>query len=202
VTQTEIRERIVPILEAYGVDLVLCGHSHAYERSFPLRGHYGLSSTLTTQMVRDSGDGRPDSDGAYLKAAAEDGTIYIVAGSAGKVSGGSLDHPAMFLSLNRLGSLFLEIAGDRFDAKFIRNNGVLEDYFTIEKSPHLLIARMENKAVLSWPASASQFQLQTCATLSNPIWTNVNQTPVLVGDQLVITNGFGNPSRFYRLIRP
>lgn len=29
----DMRENIVPILEAHGVDLVLTGHSHSYERS-------------------------------------------------------------------------------------------------------------------------------------------------------------------------
>jgi hypothetical protein len=201
VRQTEIRENIVPILESYGVDLVLCGHSHAYERSFPLRGHYGRSSTLAAGMIRDPGDGRPDSDGAYLKAAAADGTLYIVAGSAGKVSGGSLNHPAMFLSLNRLGSLLLEINGGRLDAKFIRETGAIEDYFTMEKV-HLRIGRSGNQTRISWPASASQFRLQTSLTLSNPSWNNFNQVPVSVGDELVVTNGFSDDVRFYRLVRP
>ena len=36
-----MRANIVPMLEEEGVDLVLAGHSHAYERSFLLDGHYG-----------------------------------------------------------------------------------------------------------------------------------------------------------------
>ena len=39
-----MRQNIVPILESYDVDLVLCGHSHAYERSYLINGHYGFSS--------------------------------------------------------------------------------------------------------------------------------------------------------------
>ena len=30
----EMRQNIMPILEQYGVDLVLNGHSHGYERSY------------------------------------------------------------------------------------------------------------------------------------------------------------------------
>jgi hypothetical protein len=200
--QTEIRENIVPILDNYGVDLVLCGHSHAYERSFPLRGHYGFSSTLTAGMIRDAGDGRADSDGAYMKTKAEDGTVYVVAGSAGKVSGGSLDHPAMFLSLNRLGSLFLEIAGDRLEAKFIRDTGMIEDYFTIQKSPRLRIVRVGSEAVIAWPASASDFRLQSTPTLLVPNWRSFGPMPVVSGGELVVTNGLNDPARFYRLVRP
>lgn len=196
--QTEIRENIVPILESHGVDLVLCGHSHAYERSFPLRGHYGLSSTLTPAMVRDAGDGRADSDGAYLKIAAEDGTVYVVTGSAAKVSGGSLDHPAMFISLNRLGSLFLEIVGDRLEARFIRDTGVIEDYFTIQKNPVLRITRGGDDVLLSWPAAATQFELEWSSELLQQTWNSM-QAPRLIADEWVVTNAVTDPSRFFRL---
>ena len=63
----QMRQNLVPILESYGVDLVLSGHSHIYERSFLLNGHYGRSTTLTSAMVKDSGSGRPEDTGAYLK---------------------------------------------------------------------------------------------------------------------------------------
>ena len=45
-SRCEMRQNALPILEAYGVDLVLTGHSHSYERSFLIDGHYGASSTL------------------------------------------------------------------------------------------------------------------------------------------------------------
>ncbi len=34
-----IREEWVPLFDKYGVDLVVCGHEHHYERSHPIRGH-------------------------------------------------------------------------------------------------------------------------------------------------------------------
>jgi hypothetical protein len=63
----EMRGNILPILEAGGTDLVLCGHSHVYERTGLLDGHYGRSTTLTEAMFMDWGDGRTDGDGAYTK---------------------------------------------------------------------------------------------------------------------------------------
>ena len=39
-------QNLNPILEEGGVDLVLNGHSHAYERSYLLDGHYGTSATF------------------------------------------------------------------------------------------------------------------------------------------------------------
>src|SRR5438552_16877275 len=50
----EMRQNANPILESHGVDLVLTGHSHSYERSFLLDGHYGTSNTLTSAMIKDS----------------------------------------------------------------------------------------------------------------------------------------------------
>ena len=41
-----IREEWVPLFERHGVDLVVCGHEHHYERSHPIRGHEG-NPTLT-----------------------------------------------------------------------------------------------------------------------------------------------------------
>ncbi len=145
-TETELiqmRQNLLPILEAYGVDLVLCGHSHAYERSHLLDGHYGGSSTITPAMKLNSSGGRPDGAGAYVKPpglAPNEGAVYVVTGSAGKVSGGSLDHAAMFLSLNRLGSLYFEVSGNRLDAMFLRENGLTNDSFTIIKGNTISVA--------------------------------------------------------------
>ena len=41
-----IREEWVPLFDRYGVDLVVCGHEHHYERSHPIRG-WQRGTTLT-----------------------------------------------------------------------------------------------------------------------------------------------------------
>jgi 3',5'-cyclic AMP phosphodiesterase CpdA len=41
-----IREEWVPLFDQYGVDLVVCGHEHHYERSHPIRGRES-NATLT-----------------------------------------------------------------------------------------------------------------------------------------------------------
>ena len=75
----EMREQALPILEEGGVDLVLTGHSHSYERSYFLDGHYGVSSTLSDSMVKDAGDGRIGGDGAYGKdTGPHGGAVYMV----------------------------------------------------------------------------------------------------------------------------
>ena len=135
----EMRKNVLPILEDHGIDLVLSGHSHSYERSFLLFGHYGNSETLQSSMILDSGDGREDSNGAYAKSVgglnAGKGTVYVVTGSASSVIEGPLNHPAMFLSFNTLGSMVLDIYGNRLDAFFIDEDGIIRDNFTILKVP-------------------------------------------------------------------
>jgi hypothetical protein len=132
-----VRENFLPILESYGVDLVLSGHSHSYERSFLIDGFYDDASMFDPMLhLVDGGDGREDGAGAYFKDAEDaPGAVYIVAGSSGKISGGSLNHVVMYLSLNKLGSLVLDFNGDRLDVHFIDDGGLIQDYLTILKAP-------------------------------------------------------------------
>lgn len=146
----DVREHALPILEAAGVDLVLSGHSHSYERSFLLYGHYGTSGTLTPAMVIDDGDGRPAGDGAYAKDGSE-GAVYAVAGSSGKVTTAPLDHPAMFASLPRLGSMVVDVEGPRLDAIFLSELGEVLDEFTMEKA--LFVDGFESGGVSGWSSS-------------------------------------------------
>jgi hypothetical protein len=133
----QIREQFVPVLEAGGVDLVLNGHSHGYERSWLMDGHYGDSTTFTESHKVDSGDGDPQGDGPYRKAShgpvPHSGTVYCVAGSASRTNGGVYDHPAMLRGEETLGSLVLEIDGSVLTAEFLTITGTVHDRFSIEK---------------------------------------------------------------------
>jgi len=132
----QMRENLVPLLEAGGVDLVLTGHSHSYERSFLLNGAYGPSKNMVAGNFIDRGEGRVDGSGAYFKPAGtvpHSGAVYVVAGSSGQISGGPLNHPAMFLSLNKLGSLVLDINGAELKASFLTDQAKVRDYFTLKK---------------------------------------------------------------------
>ncbi len=135
----EMRENVVPILESGGVDLILSGHSHSYERSFLVDGHHGLASTLTPAMLLNDGDGNPAGDGAYIKpgpaGTPNEGAVHAVVGSSGKTeAGGTLDHPVMYTSQLSLGSLVLDIFGNRLDAAFVDDTGTVQDEFTILKA--------------------------------------------------------------------
>ena len=134
-----MRQNALPILEQGGVDLVLSGHSHSYERSMMLDGHYGDSTTLTPSMILDGGNGSILGDGAYIKPPGGElphaGAVYVVSGSSGNVTPGTLDHPVMLVSLATLGSLVLDVNGPQLDARFLDSTAMVRDNFTLYKGP-------------------------------------------------------------------
>jgi hypothetical protein len=86
-------------------------------------------------MILDGGDGRPTGDGAYTQLQGPgSGTVYSVAGSSGKTSAGALNHNAMFISLQRLASVVLDIDGDAISFTSIDENGVVLDSFRLEEA--------------------------------------------------------------------
>jgi len=207
----EMRQNLVPILESYGVDLVLCGHSHSYERSFLLNGHYGYSSELADKpwLIRDSKSGRVDEGGPYVKppeATTNPGTVYVVAGCSGQTSGGTLDHPAMCVSLNRLGSVVLDINKDRLDAQFLESTGAVSDHFSILKGNEFRITSFRvqpNSVALTWRSEPGRiYYVDYKPALTNTAWTPVSGGIVAQGVQASWT-GFRQPgaSAFYRVVR-
>jgi 3',5'-cyclic AMP phosphodiesterase CpdA len=67
-----VREEWVPLFDKYGVDLVVCGHEHHYERSHPIRGQQP-TDTLTPIPV----DTRTD------VVDTSRGTVHMVLGGGG-----------------------------------------------------------------------------------------------------------------------
>ncbi len=139
----QMRTNFAPLLEAGGVDLVLVGHSHAYERSVLVDGHYGVAATLAPVMKKNAGNGRTATlnsvapGGAYIKPlnGPRDhfGTVYTVTGSAGSADGGALNHPVMAISLNTVGTFNLDINGNTLVGTYVQLGGSTPDNFTIIK---------------------------------------------------------------------
>ncbi len=136
---TSIRQRLVPILDNYRVDLVLSGHSHVYERTKLMKGHTGVSSTFSPPTHNAPPANNEPTPNFYYKsrtATANEGIMYIVCGSSGgRPPKGSIpNHLAMDESLDEGGSLYLEVLGNQLVGKFIGTDATTKDQFTIIKT--------------------------------------------------------------------
>lgn len=136
-----IRENFIQVLENEGVDLIICGHSHVYERSKLLKGHYGKEADFdakihelnsSTALYDESKNSAP-----YLKSKQNNqGTVYVVSGSAGALGGHKPEYPhnAMYYSNHEIGgAVMLEVEGNKLDLKWICSDGKIRDQFTMMK---------------------------------------------------------------------
>lgn len=103
----EMRWNACHVLEDYGVDLVLCGHSHNYQRSKLINGYYygGTNDATRTPLnsqtssvaqatgfIKDTGTGSTfgaadNVTGAYVKSGATAGPAPVAAGEQTRFSG-------------------------------------------------------------------------------------------------------------------
>lgn len=142
----EMREQIMPILEGHGVDLVLTGHSHVYERSMLMDGAYA-TPTVAEGVILDDGDGNPEGDGPYMKSAGlnpHEGTIQIVAGHGGAGVSRKGTMPVMREIIVENGSVILDIDGDTLLGHMINRDGEIRDVFSLVKRGTVEVKRVEN----------------------------------------------------------
>jgi hypothetical protein len=137
----KIRENFISIIEQAGVDVVLNGHSHGYERSRLMMGHYGMENTFDAKkhnLSSSSGknDGSKDAK-PYIKTVKKaKGTVYVLSGSAGKLGGkqASYPHDAMYFSdADHGGSCILDVQDNKLELKWICADGLIRDQFTMMK---------------------------------------------------------------------
>lgn len=137
-----IRQNIARLLEKYGVDLVINGHSHNYERSWLQKGHYNLENTFNKALhAVDSSSARYDgtlNSCPYKKDSSDNkGTVYVVAGQSGRdgFSQSTYPHDSKYFSdYQKAGALFFEIEGNRLDAFYLEEDSLIHDKFTIFKN--------------------------------------------------------------------
>lgn len=124
--ESSLRDIYHPIFDQYGVDIVLEGHTHDYQRSFPIKFNSNSKSNPTiTDTNRNN----------YIDPA---GQIYAIVGTGG-VNFHSLSSQKSFMAFqqsNRFGHLNIDIQnnGTNLVGKFISNEGGIMDQFTISKS--------------------------------------------------------------------
>lgn len=129
-----LRQNLVPLFEAKGVDMVMVGHSHVYERSF---------------LARDD-DVLQDHPSAYGKFGSPDGTIYLVSGCGGKSGDGSLDHPLMSVSYGDVtGFSVIDVSYRELRGSFVEEDGRTTDLFAVHKAMDVAAPRVAHVEVPS-----------------------------------------------------
>ncbi|MCF0073976.1 metallophosphoesterase [Dyadobacter sp. CY261] len=144
-----IRQNLVPLLDSNKVDLLMTGHSHNYERSRLMRGHYGLSNTFRKAIhnpmdgsnAKSSGkyDGTANSCFYYKTSAAvtNEGIIHIVNGGGGRGEYFTRNRPlidsVMYMSSTTGGSMYIEVENKKLTARYIGTNKKVVDQFVIYK---------------------------------------------------------------------
>ncbi len=130
----EMRQFIMPILESGGVDLVMCGHSHIYERSMLMDGAYA-TPTVAQNVILD--DRMGDETEPYRKRPgllANEGTVQIVAGHGGQmVSRKAKPCPVMKRTIVEWGSVLVTVEGLQLTARMLDVRGTERDVVVIKK---------------------------------------------------------------------
>jgi acid phosphatase type 7 len=160
---TEIREYIMPIIESGGVDLVLTGHSHIYERSFLVDGAY-KTPTVAENCVLDDDSGDPKGHGPYHKRPGilpNEGTLQIVTGHGGQaLSRKDEPHPLMRRSIVEWGSVIVEVNGNKLTATMLNADGRERDHVQIvkdAKAPPQRLARPRKPEPAEGPKRLKSF---------------------------------------------
>lgn len=203
-----IRQNFITFLEQRGVDMIINGHSHGYERAYMLRNFTGSWNTFNAGTHAVNGTSTAYYDGTanscpyvYNSSPANHGTLYVVAGSTGASGGvvaGDFDTQAFPFSVNDGGVLYFEVEDNRLDAKMLRRNGTIFDQFTIIKdanqnTSYNVVVNTPVTLTASWPGSYNWNTAATSRSISyTPTTTgttnfNVTDQYGCVTDQFSIT---------------
>ncbi len=131
----EMRQYILPILESSGVDLVITGHSHIYERSMLIDGAYDTPTTAENHVF-DDGDGDEAGDGSYQKSVGltpHNGEVQVVTGNAGERMSRRGYSPVMRKSILEYGSTIVHVTKSKLSLIMLNKDGKVSDRFQIVK---------------------------------------------------------------------
>jgi hypothetical protein len=125
VPNVDFRDIYHPIFDQYGVDLVLQGHNHNYQRSYPLKYN---SNNPSSPIITDTNT---------VNYNDPEGEIYAVIGTGG-IGFHHLvaqAHYMVYQQTTDFGFLNLDVTegGTNLNAKFYDNDGSIRDQFTIIK---------------------------------------------------------------------
>ncbi|MBL4586989.1 MAG: metallophosphoesterase [Flavobacteriales bacterium] len=169
-----VRENLAPILESYGVDLLIAGHSHVYERSYLVNGFFGLPADfVASQHIVDGSSGKLSEGTPYVKyfdgPNPNLGTMYIVQGNSGSnETEPSLAHPVMYAGHGCdtcIGSTMLNFNGDTMSGYYIsKDEDILDEWTIIKKVYPLGVEEQQLAPVVGLSVFPNPFTNETTVT--------------------------------------
>jgi len=124
---SSLRDAYHPLFDKYGVDLVLQGHVHDYQRTFPIT--YNPSSPSSPKKSSTNTNTYTDPQGE----------IFAIVGTGG-INFHGLSGKSSFVASqqdSKFGILDIQIVndGNKLQGKYYANDGSVKDQFSISKSP-------------------------------------------------------------------
>ena len=116
-----MRDMYHPLFQKYNVDLVLAGHAHNYQRSYPL--NYNDAKPARPLIVNHE----------QFQYSNESGTVFAIVGTGGESIQGVDGKPYLASIYEGFGCLDVQIHGKSLSAEFYSHDGKTIDHFVIVK---------------------------------------------------------------------
>jgi acid phosphatase type 7 len=164
-----VEKNVNPIVERHGVQVVLAGHEHGYERSFPLRGGQKADASVPSTTYLITGGG-----GAFLENV------------------GSL--PQCVLSVSAHNYLRVDVAGTALTFSAIGLGGAVIDRITLNPPPAVAPGGIVNARTLSTDIFSGALVRITGQNFSiRSLWSSRAPAPHQLGGVSVTVNGVDAP---------
>jgi hypothetical protein len=115
----------------------------------------------------------------------------------------------MYATHLELGSMIIDVDGKRLEAKFLRETGAIDDYFTIikdvEPAPFRIVKfwNTAGQTVARWKSTAGRsYRVQQSSTLNPASWVPISDAIIATGATTSWTNHLPAPTErmFYRVV--
>jgi predicted GH43/DUF377 family glycosyl hydrolase len=184
-SDTALRQALHPLLEKYDVDLVLQGHNHSYERTYPLGYN---NDSHTNPIITDT------STSSYNDPT---GVIYVTAGIGG-ASNSEYVEKRSYSIIQWIGHGFLNIDvvnnGLTMKGTLYSNDVTIGDSFTINKSRSTTSTTNRDSSTASSIASSITTTTTTTALATPLSFVKDPSKPILLGhtepDVIKVDNAF------------
>lgn len=127
------------------------------------------------------------------------GAPYLLADSPGGLGTGANYHNVKYSPVSKA---FLAAFSSGPGVTYLAGWQVTSSHLAPATPPTLAIAAQGNNVVLSWPATATGFDVQASSTLVPAAWQSAGLTPTLEGESYRVTVPATGDTRYFRLSKP